>query len=104
MHRFTLISSLLPLLISIPLGAPAAEPESGFMVASDGVKIHYLETGEGSPVVLIHGYTANAEDKWFKTGVAPALARNHRVIAVDCRGHARSAKPHAPTMYGPRMA
>ena len=78
----------------IAVSSAADSPAHDYMVASDGVKIHYMSVGEGTPVVLIHGYTANAEDKWFNTGVAPALAKNHRVIAIDCRGHGRSDKPH----------
>lgn len=80
-------------------------PSRGYLVASDGVKIHYLVAGGGGPpVVLIHGYTANAQDKWFKTGVAPLLARDRRVVAIDCRGHGLSDKPHDPLLYGPQMA
>ena len=45
----------------------ADSPTHGFMIASDGVKTHYMSVGEGTPVILIHGYTANAEDKWFNT-------------------------------------
>ena len=80
-------------------------PTSQFFTSSDGVKIHYLELGRsGTPVLLIHGYTANAEGKWFKSGIAQALAARHRVIAIDARGHGKSDKPHDPTKYGPRMA
>ena len=75
-----------------------------FMTASDGVRLHYFNVGEGSAVVLIHGYTANAEDKWFSTGVAPSLSARHRIVAIDCRGHGRSDKPHDPMKYGPQMA
>jgi len=88
----------------IALSSAADTPAHDYMVASDGVKIHYMSLGEGTPVVLIHGYTANADDKWFGTGVAPYLAERHRVIAIDCRGHGRSDKPHDPAMYGPQMA
>ena len=84
--------------------ALAQEPTSGFITAADGVKIHYFELGQGSPVVLIHGFTANAEGKWFKSGIAQALAARHRVIAIDARGHGLSDKPHDPMKYGPRMA
>lgn len=84
--------------------AVAAEPKSGKFTASDGVKIHYLETGAGTPVVLIHGYTGTAEGNWFTNGVAAALAKTHRVIAIDCRGHGDSEKPHDPAKYGPQMA
>lgn len=84
--------------------AGAAEPKHGDFTASDGVKIHYLQTGAGSPVVLIHGYTGTAEGNWFSNGVAEALAKKHRVIAIDCRGHGDSEKPHDPAKYGPQMA
>jgi pimeloyl-ACP methyl ester carboxylesterase len=83
------------------LGAAA---KHGYFTASDGVKIHYLEAGQGSPVVLIHGYTGTAEGNWFSNGVAEALAKNHRVVAIDCRGHGKSEKPHDPARYGPQMA
>jgi predicted alpha/beta-fold hydrolase len=83
----------------------AQSPKSQFFTASDGTKIHYFEIGgKGTPVVLIHGYTANAEGKWLKSNIAQTLAKNHRVIAIDARGHGRSDKPHDPAKYGPRMA
>jgi len=82
----------------------AAEPIEGTFTASDGVKIHFLEAGQGPTVVLIHGYTGTAQGNWFSNGVADALAKRHRVIAIDCRGHGKSAKPHDPTKYGPQMA
>ncbi|HEY2840657.1 MAG TPA: alpha/beta hydrolase [Pirellulales bacterium] len=84
--------------------AIAAEPKSSDFTASDGVKIHYLESGAGVPVVLIHGYTGTAEGNWFSNGVAAALSKKHRVIAIDCRGHGDSEKPHDPEKYGPQMA
>jgi pimeloyl-ACP methyl ester carboxylesterase len=85
--------------------AAAQEPKSLFFTASDGTRIHYFDiAGKGSPVVLIHGYTANAEGKWLKSNIAQTLAKNHRVIAIDARGHGKSDKPHDPAKYGPRMA
>jgi pimeloyl-ACP methyl ester carboxylesterase len=86
-----------------PGPAVGLEMKDGYFTASDGVKIHYLEAGRGTPVVLIHGYTGSAEGNWFANGVAEALARNHRVVAIDCRGHGKSDKPHDPMKYGPQM-
>jgi len=80
-----------------------AKAKHGHFTASDGVKIHYLEAGQGSPVVLIHGYSGSAEGNWFANGVADALAKKHRVVAIDCRGHGKSGKPHDPEKYGPQM-
>ena len=74
-----------------------------FFTASDGIKIHYMEKGEGVPVIFIHGYTGSAEGNWFANGVADETAKTHRAIAIDCRGHGQSDKPHDPKMYGPAM-
>lgn len=100
------VARIVALLVGVLTAAPvhAEAPTHKFMTASDGVKIHYMELGRGTPVVLIHGYTANSEGKWFKSGIAQALAATHRVIAIDARGHGQSDKPHDPLKYGPRMA
>ena len=64
-----------------------------------GVRIRYVEAGTGTPVVLVHGFTRNIETNWIETGVLSALAKRHRVIAVDLRGHGKSGKPHDPKAY-----
>ena len=78
---------------------PAAPPvmvgqKDGFFTTSDGIKIHYLTHGDsGSWVVLVHGYSDNAQRMWFNTGIAPEIARHHRVVAIDNRNHGQSDKP-----------
>jgi pimeloyl-ACP methyl ester carboxylesterase len=99
-----LLSRAILLLCTIAAGAAAQPPSDGWFTASDGVKLHYLELGQGSPVILIHGYGGDARYRWFDSGVAQHLARNHRVLALDCRGHGKSDKPRDPNAYGPRMA
>ncbi len=93
---------LFSLFLCLPLAAETASSH-GYLVASDGVKIHYLVMGRGTPVVLIHGYTGSAEGNWFANGVAAALAGRHRVVALDVRGHGASDKPHDAAMYGDRL-
>ena len=53
-----------------------------------------LERGppQGSPIVLIHGYTA-AIDWWSR--MMPYLTGEHRVLAIDLLGHGGSEKPAA---------
>jgi pimeloyl-ACP methyl ester carboxylesterase len=97
------MSKTLAFLLVAATLAIAEEPRHGTITVSDGLKIHYMETGKGTPVVLIHGYTGSAEGNWFSNGVAAALAPRHRVVAIDCRGHGRSEKPHDPARYGARM-
>jgi pimeloyl-ACP methyl ester carboxylesterase len=77
-------------------GAHASERKHEFFTTSDGIKIHYMTLGsKGSWVVLIHGYTDNAERMFFNTGIADALAKNHRVVAIDNRNHGKSDKPES---------
>ncbi len=81
----------------------ASAAESRFF-DSDGVRIHYLVEGEGEPVILVHGFTANAQVNWVAPGIFDALAEDYRVIAIDTRGHGRSDKPHGAENYGAQMA
>lgn len=69
---------------------------------SAGVPLRFVEKGEGRPVVLIHGFTGDIE-MWTLTGTIAELSESFRVIAMDCRGHGRSGKPHDVTSYGLEM-
>ena len=69
----------------------------------DGIALNYVAMGEGTPVVLVHGYTS-AGDSWLNNGVAATLAEHHRVLVLDARGHGRSDKPHDVDAYGTKMA
>jgi len=92
LRRIGLAVTLLILVTSSALAQQAFKED--FFTASDGVKIHYLTAGTaGSWVVLIHGYSDNAERMWFRTGIAPAIAKNHRIVALDNRNHGKSDKP-----------
>jgi pimeloyl-ACP methyl ester carboxylesterase len=85
---------MVALLGTVAATAFADQPKHGEFTTSDDVKIHYMTLGnKGSHVILIHGYTGSAEGNWFRNGIAEDLARNHRVVAIDCRNHGRSDKP-----------
>ncbi|EMD23143.1 alpha/beta fold hydrolase [Amycolatopsis azurea] len=58
----------------------------------NGVRLHYVAGGSGSPVVLLPGWP---QTWWSFHKVMPALAAKHRVIAVDLRGMGGSSKPAA---------
>lgn len=70
---------------------------------SAGVRIHYIDEGQGVPLVLVHGFAYPAHLQWRKPGLIEALAQDYRVIALDNRGHGRSDKPHDPNQYGVQM-
>lgn len=60
---------------------------------SQGVRVRFVDQGSGEPLVLLHGYTSTIERAWVDAGVLPNLAKDHRVIAFDLRGHGKSGKP-----------
>jgi pimeloyl-ACP methyl ester carboxylesterase len=56
----------------------------------NGVRLHYHIGGQGSPVVLLHGY---AETGHMWRPIMPQLAHRHTVLVPDLRGAGGSAKP-----------
>lgn len=57
----------------------------------DGLNLHYLEGGQGEPVLLLHGWPTSA---FLYRNVAPHLvAAGRRVIALDLPGFGKSDKP-----------
>jgi len=81
----------------------AGAPARAEVFDSAGVKIHYVVAGKGDPVILIHGLMASAQINWEWPGIISELAKNHRVVALDCRGHGRSDKPVRDDQYGVNM-
>jgi pimeloyl-ACP methyl ester carboxylesterase len=76
----------------VPAPTASLEPSLGEAKIFDynGVRINYYETGQGPPVILLHGFGASAYSWRF---LAPALARDHRVLTIDLKGFGLSAKP-----------
>ncbi|MBO6509819.1 MAG: alpha/beta hydrolase [Roseibium sp.] len=72
----------------------------------DGVRISYLDEGEGDPILLIHGFASNKQVNWQYPGWVKLLVEDgRRVIALDNRGHGDSQKFYDPAVYGaPTMA
>lgn len=57
------------------------------------IKHHYIEQGEGFPLILLHG---NGEDlSYFEHQMEP-FAKHFRVIAIDTRGHGQTPRGNAP--------
>jgi pimeloyl-ACP methyl ester carboxylesterase len=63
----------------------------------NGIRLHYVEAGDGPPVVLLHGFP----DFWYGwRHQIPALAgAGYRVIAPDLRGYNLSEKPNGLKNY-----
>lgn len=62
------------------------------IIDADGVRLAYTEAGHGDPnVLLLHGMACDRSQ--FELQLRH-LARTHRVVSLDLRGHGDSDKPH----------
>lgn len=77
----------------------AAEPfAGGHVLQLDGPDVNVREYGPPGEraIVLLHGYSASIE--WWEE-VAPQLARDRRVVAIDLVGHGGSEAPSEPQQF-----
>lgn len=58
------------------------------------IKLHYVEKGEGFPLILLHG---NGEDHTYFLHQIEHFSKSRRVIAIDTRGH--GASPRGNTTF-----
>jgi pimeloyl-ACP methyl ester carboxylesterase len=64
---------------------------SGY-IQTNGIRLHYVEAGNGPLVVLLHGFP----EFWYSwRAQLPALAQRYHVVAPDLRGYNRSDKPES---------
>lgn len=100
MHWFRNSLLILTLAVATPVHA-----EDG-VFDSNGVKIRYVTVGTGDAIVLIHGWMGDSS-MWGRDAAGNTRlkgAEGFRVIALDCRGHGKSDKPHDAAQYGAEMA
>jgi pimeloyl-ACP methyl ester carboxylesterase len=67
-------------------------PPRGKFIKIDGVDVHYVDSGQGSAILLLHGNGVTIED-WFAAGVYQELAKKNRVIAFDRPGFGYTTRP-----------
>jgi pimeloyl-ACP methyl ester carboxylesterase len=80
--------------------AEAENPPQGRFVTVDGVRLHYLERGEGPVLVLLHGNGVLAND-FEHSGLLDRAAEHYRVIAFDRPGFGYSERPRT-TIWTPQ--
>jgi len=69
---------------------------------SEGLRIAFIDEGDGEPILLVHGFASNLTVNWVSTGWIDTLKRaGRRVVAFDNRGHGESDKPYDPGVYRP---
>lgn len=70
-------------------------------LADDGEKIHVRISGDGSPLIMLHGWTSSSQE-WFP--FMAELNAQHRVYRWDARGHGGHALAHPGSATVERMA
>lgn len=78
------------------INATATTMDKDKFVEVNGIKIHYVEEGEGPPLLLIHGGGLTAKS-W--QGLAKEASRYFRVIMPDSRGHGLTNNPQGTFSY-----
>ncbi len=79
--------------------AERAYPPVGRFLDVDGVRLHYLERGQGEPLVLIHGNGTLIQD-FTISGLVDRLSERYRVIVIERPGYGYSTRPRA--LWTPR--
>ncbi len=70
---------------------------SGMHIENGGVDLHVEVTGEGRPVVLLHGFPATG--RLWRHQVGPLASAGFQVIVPDLRGYGASGKPTEVEAY-----
>jgi pimeloyl-ACP methyl ester carboxylesterase len=87
---------------SLLLGAAAVTESqpAGRRIAVNGMQMYYEVSGQGDPIVVLHGAYMNIPSMG---AIVPMLAKTHRVYALEFQGHGRTADIDRPITY-PNLA
>jgi pimeloyl-ACP methyl ester carboxylesterase len=77
-------------------------PPTGKFVEVDGARLHYVEKGDGPPVVMVHGLGGNLLH--YTATIADEIARTNRVIVFDRPGAGYSERPAGADATTPTQA
>jgi pimeloyl-ACP methyl ester carboxylesterase len=96
MFRTALITATL-----LVAGATLARSEpAGDRVKVNGMEMYYEVSGEGDPLIVLHGAYMNIPSMG---AIIPKLAETHKVYAIEFQGHGRTTDIDRPITY-PNLA
>ena len=99
MIRHAALALLLAVFALFTARAEEAAPMKTY-ASFDGTVISYHELGTGPVVILLHGFSGNADLNWFQPGIAQKIAAaGYRVVAPDLRGHGASPYDATPERW-----
>lgn len=85
--------------MGLALVAEADDPQVGRFITVDGTRLHYIDRGTGTPVILLHGNGSMIGD-FLSSGVTERVGAGHRVVAFDRPGFGYSERPRG-RRWGP---
>ncbi|HKZ36339.1 MAG TPA: alpha/beta hydrolase [Chryseolinea sp.] len=77
--------------------APASLGREEYIEVEPNVKLHVTDLGEGTPVVLIHGWPLS--DAMYEYQYSALVENGFRVIGITLRGFGKSDKPYGQYNY-----
>lgn len=80
--------------------APTGTAPTGHRVPVNGMQMYYEVSGQGEPLIVLHGAYMNIP---AMGAIVPALAKTHRVYALEAQGHGRTTDINRPITY-PNLA
>jgi pimeloyl-ACP methyl ester carboxylesterase len=72
----------------------------GDRVAINGMQVYYETSGQGDPLIVLHGAYMNIPSMG---AIIPKLAKTHKVYAIEFQGHGRTTDIDRPITY-PNLA
>lgn len=66
-------------------------PPVGKFVRVDGIPVHYLDRGEGRPIVFLHGGVLHGND--FQKVMELGVSKGYRTLSFDRPGYGYSGRP-----------
>ncbi|MGE4251418.1 MAG: alpha/beta fold hydrolase [Parvibaculaceae bacterium] len=90
-------SALLAWVLLVLAGPALAQSEAkGNRVEVNGMKMYYEVSGEGDPLIVLHGAYMNIPSMG---AIIPKLAETHKVYAIEFQGHGRTTDIDRPITY-----
>ncbi len=92
-----MLRSLVIAVVLVVCGPAAAQTQSsGNLAGVNGMQMYYEVSGEGDPLIVLHGAYMNIPSMGE---IIPALAETHRVYALELQGHGRTTDIDRPITY-----
>jgi pimeloyl-ACP methyl ester carboxylesterase len=88
-----LFTAGLPAAVGLPAAAEALVPSIKTVDVGDGIALHYVEQGHGTPLIFVHG---SLSDGAYWNEQRPEFAKHYRVIAYSRRYNYPNLNPSRP--------